>query len=188
MNKTITDIEYQKLVSRLEFHDSMRNNLLTFFTAVLAILGIALGLELDAASSAICLLPYLLIIPFAARISYYRLSSAHISAFLRTYAPDRVVFEIGAEKVKEGCGIKRGYRQLAFWVNHEMFFLGIASSLVFYMKFIPCTNGHLFWNYIGYIVPIVLAAWVFCISHSTCDYGNIVSEYKKHWKPIDGDT
>jgi len=34
----ISDVEYGKLVSRLEFHDTMRNNLLTFsFTAVLAI-------------------------------------------------------------------------------------------------------------------------------------------------------
>lgn len=186
MEKNVTDIEYQKLVNRLEFHDSMRNNLLTFsFTAVLAILGIALELELDAISSTICLLPYLLIIPFSARISYYRLSSAHISAFLRTYASDRVVFEIGSEKAPEECGIKWGYGQIAFWVNHEMFFLGIASSLVYYLKFIPCTNGHFFWNYIGYIAPVVLAIWVFLISHSTYKYSNIVSKYKDHWKAID---
>lgn len=179
----ITDIEYQKLINRLEFHDSMRNNLLSFsFTAVLTTLGIALQLEMNAISAWVCLLPYLLIIPFAARISYYRLSSAHISSFLRIYAKDRVQFEIHAENVKERYGIKKGYNQLAFWVNHEMFLLGIASSLVFYLKFIPCTNGQLWWNYLGYFAPIALATWVFCISHSTNKYDDIVKRYKEHWE------
>lgn len=179
----ITDIEYQKLINRLEFHDSMRNNLLTFsFTAVLTILGIALQLELNAISAWVCLLPYLLIVPFTARISYYRLSSAHISSFLRIYAKDRVQFELNAERVKESNGIIKGYRQLSFLVNHEMFLLGIASSLVFYLKFIPCTNGQLWWNYVGYIAPIALATWVFCISHSTNKYDDILKRYKEHWE------
>lgn len=178
----ITDVEYQKLVNRLEFHDSMRNNLLTFsFTAVLTILGIALQLELDVFSAWICLLPYLLIVPFAARISYYRLSSAHISSFLRIYAKDRVQFELKAEGVKESNGMIKGYGQLSFLVNHEMFLLGIASSLVFYLKYIPCTNGQLWWNYVGYIAPVALVIWVFYISHSTNKYDNIVKRYKERW-------
>ena len=183
----ITDIEYQKLINRLEFHDLMRNNLLTFsFTAVLTVLGIALKLELNAISACVCLLPYLLIVPFAARISYYRLASAHISSFLGCYAKDRVQFELNAERVQESNGIKRGYSQLAFLVNHEMFLLGITSSLVFYLKFIPCTNGQLWWNYVGYITPIALAMWVFCISHSTNKYDDIVKRYQEHWATIDG--
>lgn len=182
----IKDIEYEKLVRRLEFHDTMRNNLLTFsFTAVLAILGIALQMELDAVSAWICLIPYLLIIPFAARISYYRLSSAHIGAFLRTYAKDRVMYEIGAKNAGEEKGIGKIYKQIAFLVNHEMVLLGAASSLVFYLKFIPQTNGRLWWNYVGYIAPVALIIWVFCISHSTNKYDRIVRRYEERWGAID---
>lgn len=40
----IAEKEYDKLIKRLEFYDTMRNNLLTFFfTAVLAVLGVAMG-------------------------------------------------------------------------------------------------------------------------------------------------
>ncbi len=43
----ITDKEYDKLIKRLEFFDTMRNNLLTFsFTSVLAVLGVALAMDM----------------------------------------------------------------------------------------------------------------------------------------------
>lgn len=45
----ITDKEYDKLIKRLEFFDTMRNNLLTFsFTSVLAVLGVALAMDMKA--------------------------------------------------------------------------------------------------------------------------------------------
>ena len=77
----ITEKEYDKLIKRLEFYDSMRNNLLTFsFTAVLTVLGVAMTMNMDSNSSWMCLIPFFLIIPFAARIAYYRLASAHFGS------------------------------------------------------------------------------------------------------------
>ena len=121
MENTIKEKEYEKLVKRIEFFDSMRNTLLTFsFTATLAVLGLAISEAMDARGSWICLIPFFLIIPFSARISYYRLASAHINSFLRVYAPLSMKFEIGAETVKEGkC---KHYILIAWLVNHEMFF------------------------------------------------------------------
>lgn len=82
----ITNKEYDKLIKRLEFFDTMRNNLLTFsFTSVLTVLGVALAIDMDSLSAWICLIPFLLIIPFTARISYYRLASAHITSFLKKW-------------------------------------------------------------------------------------------------------
>lgn len=40
---------------------------------------------MDSISAWICLIPFLLIIPFTACISYYRLASAHINSFLRKF-------------------------------------------------------------------------------------------------------
>ena len=43
----ITNKEYDKLIKRLEFFDTMRNNLLTFsFTSVLTVLGVALAIDM----------------------------------------------------------------------------------------------------------------------------------------------
>jgi len=179
----ISDVEYGKLVSRLEFHDTMRNNLLTFsFTAVLAILGIALQMEMDVVSVWISLLPFLLIIPFAARISYYRLSSAHIGAFLRVYASDRVKFEVGAKNVKEEIGMGKMYSGIAFLVNHEMVLLGLASCLVFYLKYIPYVDIYQWWYYIGLLIPIVLEFVVFIVAHSTDNYSEMVKNFKNEWE------
>lgn len=185
----ISDIEYSKLVSRIEFHDTMRNNLLTFsFTAVLAILGIALQMEMDALSAWISLLPFLLIIPFAARISYYRLSSAHIGAFLRVYARDRVRFEVGAKDVPEAIGMNKNYSGIAFLVNHEMVLLGLACCIVFYMKYIPCIDVYQWWYYIGLLIPAVLELIVFIVAHSTDNYSGMVKRFKSEWEkhpPVD---
>lgn len=179
----ISDIEYSKLVSRLEFHDTMRNNLLTFsFTAVLAILGIALQMEMDVVSVWISLLPFLLIIPFAARISYYRLSSAHIGAFLRVYASDRVRFEVGAKNVNESLGMGKTYSGIAFLVNHEMVLLGLACCLVFYLKYIPCIDAYQWLHYISLLAPIALEVVVFIVAHSTNNYSEMVKKYISEWE------
>ena len=79
----VSDREYSKLIKRLEAINSTRNSLLTFsFTAVLTVLGIAIANDMDSISAWLCLIPFLLIIPFTARISYYRLASSHINSFL----------------------------------------------------------------------------------------------------------
>lgn len=182
-SKRITDLEYEKLVKRLEFNDTMRNNLLTFsFTAVLTILGVALQINLDLISVWVCLLPFLLIIPFTARISYYRLSSAHIGAFLRIYARDRLLFETGANEVGEHIGVGKMFDSIAFLVNHEMVLLAAASSLVFYIKYIPCMNTSRWWDYIGLLIPIALIVLVFVINHSTNDYRKMVDNFKSAWE------
>lgn len=70
----ITDEEYSKIIEKLKFFDTTRNTLLTFsFTAVLAVLGIAISTDVSEMNPWICLIPFFLIIPFSARISYYRL-------------------------------------------------------------------------------------------------------------------
>mgnify|MGYP000531388920 FL=1 len=87
----VTETEYNKLIQRLDFYDSTRNNLLTFsFTSVLTVLGVALAMNLDEISSWICLIPFLLIIPFSARIAYYRLATAHINSFLKNFCKEKM--------------------------------------------------------------------------------------------------
>lgn len=176
----ITDKEYDKLVKRLEFFDTMRNNLLTFsFTAVLTVLGVALAIDMNSISVWICLMPFFLIIPFAARISYYRLASAHINSFLRKFVQRDMQFELGTSTVKEDkC---KHYKLIAWLINHEMVLLGIATSCVFYYKYIFTVEEWLIWNFISLIIPIMLIISVYIIVHSTYSYKELIDNFSVGW-------
>ncbi len=89
---------------------------------------------MDSISAWICLIPFLLIIPFTACISYYRLASAHINSFLRKFGQKDMQFELGANVVNEGkCTC---YSLIAWLINHEMVLLSVAISGIFYFKYI----------------------------------------------------
>lgn len=177
----ITQNEYNKLIEKLHFYDNTRNNLLTFsFTAVLAILGIALTKNMNLTNVWLCLIPFFLIIPFSARISYYRLASAHVNSFLRQFAPKDMQFEIGSKIVKEnGCSF---YRLIAWMVNHEMLLLSIATSFTFYIKYWPNIDGWKYYDYISFLIPLLLTTLVYLISHSTYSYKKLTDNFEQKWK------
>lgn len=181
MNAKITEKEYNKLIQRLNFYDSKRNELLTFsFTSVLAILGVALAMDMNSVNAWLCLIPFCLIIPFSARISYYRLASAHITSFLKTFAQDEMQFEIGANEVAENnCQF---YRLIAWLINHEMVLLGIASSCVFTMKYVSGIEAWSYFNYLSLIVPIVLPTFIFLISNTTYNYKTLLENFEQRWR------
>lgn len=176
--KKITDAEFEKLISRLTFFDTMRNNLLTFsFTAVLAVLGVAIGTDSNSFSAWICLIPFFLIIPFSARISYYRLSTAHIGSFLKVYASEKMCFERGAEKVKEeqhSC-----FKVILWLVNHEMVSLALATDATFYFKYSKQASTL---KIAGLAVPILFTLIVYLISDSTYDFSRLSETFRNEWK------
>lgn len=177
---SITEKEYDKLIKRLEFFDTMRNSLLTFsFTAVLTVLGVAMTMDMDFISSWICLLPFFLIIPFAARISYYRLASAHINSFLKKFAQADMKFEIGTNVVSEKrC---KRYNLIAWLVNHEMVLLGLATSCTFYFKYVNSIDAWVPWNYIGLIVPMALIVVVYLVVNATYNYKKLMNDFSNDW-------
>lgn len=176
----ITDIEYEKLIKRLEFFDTMRNNLLTFsFTSVLTVLGVALAMDMDLMSSWICLIPFFLIIPFASRISYYRLASAHINSFLQEVRKSDMQFEAGAAEVEEG--ICKHFKLISWLVNHEMVLLSMATSLTFYFKYLSYNKIWKLNDYVGLFVPVLLTIIVFIIADSTYSYKKLKDDYTEKW-------
>lgn len=176
----VDDLEYGKLIKRLEFFDSMRNTLLTFsFTAVLAVLGIAIKDEMNSVNPWMCLVPYFLIIPFAARISYYRLASAHINSFLKILAKEKMQFELGTNVVNEGNG--KRYRLIAWLINHEMVLLGAASSWTFYFKYVPGIEVKTAGSYFALIFAGLLVIFTYIISDYTYDYKKMMESYSKEW-------
>ena len=89
-------------------------------------------------------------------------------------------FEIGAETVKEGkC---KNYNLIAWLVNNEMFFLGIATTCTFYVKYLLSIEKWELPYYLGIIIPIVLNFIVFVISDSAYNYNRLVKEFSEDWK------
>lgn len=176
----VSDREYSKLIKRLEAINSTRNSLLTFsFTAVLTVLGIAIADDVDSISAWLCLIPFLLIIPFTARISYYRLASAHINSFLKKFAKEDMAFEIGSGTVTENkC---KHYKYISWLINHEMVLLGLASGCVFYFKYIRSVSNWRFWNFVSLVFPLLLIFAVFLLADSTYNYKKLMDSFSSSW-------
>lgn len=177
----ISNDEYEKLINKLTVFNTTRNTLLTFsFTAVLAVLGIAIGDRNMAISYWICLVPYFLIIPFTARISYYRLASARIHSFLKIFAPQKMIFENGAEYTPEKHG--KMFCIIAWLINHEMFMLSIATETVFIVKLRAQIKYWTCRDYLICLIPTLLSIVVLLISWSTYSYRKLTNNYSEKWK------
>lgn len=178
--KSITNEEYSTLAGLLDFFDTTRNTLLTFaFTTVLALIGAVIALDTPF-SPYLCLFPYLLIIPFTARITYYRLASAHINSFLRTFASDKTVFKRGTTVVREKHNWV--YHPIAWLVNHEMFILAIAVGIVYAYQFCATTSIETFWDIIKLSLPVPFISAVYMITHSTNSYPKLYRHYQPQWE------
>lgn len=178
----ISDEEYERLVKQLEFVDSTRNSLLTFsFTAVLAVIGISIADVNQLVSSFVCLLPFCLIIPFAARISYYRLVSIHINSFLCTFCKEYMRFSNGANYVPEGF-LGKGYSLIAWLINHEMVLLGVACSISFWLRCDPFLLNSKSGFIVYLCLPLVLDAVTFYIANAYYKYGDLKKEFSEEWK------
>lgn len=89
-------------------------------------------------------------------------------------------FEEGAQTVREDYG--RCFRFTAWLVNHEMVLLAIATSGVFYIKFLPVIESWGIYEHVCVIVPILLLGMVYAIAHRSYDYNEMTAMYKRKWK------
>lgn len=178
----MTDREYDLWQRTLERNVSTRTSLLTFaFTTVLAILGIAISNSGENVNPLVYLIPYLLIIPFEGRISYYRLIHARISAYLELAVPKDTTLDIIGERVPEKQS--RFFDVIAILNNYEMLFLSFATTAVFYTKYpFPCVNEFSNKDLFMFITPIILFAFVGLIGAYAFDYGKWKKKYSEEWK------
>lgn len=183
MKPTVKIEEYEQLCEQMKCDTEIRNNLLTFsFTAVLTVIGIGFAMEPDEVNPIIFLLPFFIIIPFAGRMSYYRIWSAHIKAYLCVYAKELNTYTDNAKKVP----IERGVigKILAVLVNYEMFFLACATSLLFFSKYPVEFENFSVKDWCICSIPVILTAIVFVLITTVFNYKNIRSDYEKEWGKI----
>ncbi len=173
--------EYEYLISQLNNFTTIKNNILAFsFTVSIALL--AAAITANNLSPWICIGLFFLIIPFAARVSYYRLASAHINSFLKTFAPERMMFAIGTSTVLEKDGLSgvKKFKTIAWLVNHEM--LSIAITTVFLYLLMVQTIVYDIYFYLRCCIPILLSIVVFLISNWTYSYKKLSDNYNQKWK------
>lgn len=177
--ESITEEEYSTLVNRLQFNDTTRNNLLTFsFTAVLTFLGVILSIT-PPVTPFICLLPYFLIIPFSARITYYRVSSAHIDSFLRCFSPENSVFRWGSTEVREKHN--RAYGLIAWLVNHEMVMLSLVVGVAYGYQYCITCGIESAVDVLCALAALPLIGIVYVITDSANNYRALYDLYVPKW-------
>lgn len=177
----MTNQEYEFCKAMQERSTDTRTSLLTFsFTTVLAILGLALTANIYV-NPITYLVPYCLIIPFQARISYYRLIHARVSAYMEEFCPEDVKFSILAVEVPEK---QTGFfAVIARLVNYEMFILSCATAALFYFKYsFPTLQNFSGKDWIMLSLPVALSALVFAIITYAYNYGEWKKRYRAEWK------
>lgn len=178
--KTLSIEEYNTHIKTLNFYDTTRNTLLTFsFTAVLTLLGVIVGAK-QPINPYICLIPYMLIIPFAARISYYRLASARINTFLKHCAPEKTIMANGSEDVPERNG--RIFGIISWLVNHEMVLLAVATGLVYAIQYFMSNELNTWWKWVQLFWPVPAIVATYVIASSTYSYKKLCDFYDPKWK------
>lgn len=184
----MTDREYDYCHKMQERNSTIKTNLLTFsFTTVLVILGIAITSD-ESLHPVTYLIPYCLIIPFQARISYYRLIHARISAYMEIVCPSDVKLDIIGQYVPEKQTnfftiIAIFFTIIAILVNYEMFILSCGTACIFYSKCsFPKLQDFSIIDYIMIILPILFSALVFAIITYAFDYGKWKKRYRSEWE------
>ena len=176
----MSEKEYDKLYERLIYNLSTRTNLLTFsFTTVSAVLGLAIGLDNESVSPYLFLVPFFLIVPFTARIVYYRIVYAHICSFMITHFPDQMQYNIKAKRVDENQ--KRFHGVIAWLNNFEMTILAAGCAFIFYIKYCKTIEDFSLGVLLSFLVPLILIALVFAITMFGYKYMDHQNKYEARW-------
>lgn len=176
--------ELSQINARLDLNHSIRNDLLKFsFTTVIASLGAALALEnISAPLSFLFLFPFVVMIPFQARISYYRLEEAHLYTYISKFCQENDRYhKICTEGYYENVGIGDfSYKVIAWLINHELVCLSILTCVIFWLKFFSSKEAvSCVLIIIADILPVILLSIIWSISHSTYSFFEMRYRYSK---------
>lgn len=181
--------ELSRHMARQEANHRLQKDLMTFaFTATLVVISAGLGMEIKSVStSLIFLMPFLIIIPFQARITYYTLDSAHFRSFIQVFQGEEDRYSWACrECVKEKYGLKpRQYSLLALLVNHELALLGLACDAVFGIQLYQLIQIHPreTWKIIlPSMAAIIATLTVIWLCNMTYPYTDTFERYEDKWK------
>lgn len=162
-----------------------RNNILTFsFATVLATLGLAFAKDMDIAPF-IYILPYFLLIPFTARIVYYRDAEARLNIALEN-SGTRKFMKIFNSKVRERNDGK--FNIIGILVNYEMFILSLACLSVCILKYPKNISAFITADYLYFICVFLCVIIIFLMTSYTFSYKEIRDVYDDKWSKAEMDS
>lgn len=172
------DQMFIKINNNMTFLLDTKNKILMFaFTTTLAMFGAALKIESSSVDMYTYTLPFFLLVPFTARITYYRIWKCHQSAYLRVFAHDRYM-----QACEHEIPIEKNFidKLLGLFVNCEMLFLSIGCSMIYYAKnfrYIECSLECI----ILLFIPIAATSLVAVFCFSAYNYSKMYSTYYNKW-------
>lgn len=120
--------EFDILIRRMEKNLEMRHTYLMFaFTTTVAAIAVLFAVDSDKVGYWVCMIPFAVIIPFQARISYSRLTHAKMEAYSAIYYPDN--FKFLHMDMNELQGIMG--KIITIIANFELTFLSLAVDFLF---------------------------------------------------------
>lgn len=171
--------EFDILNRRMEQNLEKRHTYLMFgFTTAIASLAVFSASNLLKEAPWLCIMPFAVIIPFQARISYSRLTHAKMEAYICAFYPND--FEYLAKQVKDLRGIIG--KIIAIIVNYELSLLSIALDMIYVILAKKTIGLRLFLDaeciaIIGLtMVVIMLATYTFPYDYFLRKY---ISEYER---------
>lgn len=126
--KNVMENEFDILNRRMEKNHEMRRTYLMFaFTTSIAAIAALFIVDFSNVVSWGCIVPFAIIIPFQARISYARLSHAKMEAYIYVFYPKKFKF------LKRQVSDLRGKigKFISIIVNYELFLLSVVIDLLY---------------------------------------------------------
>lgn len=166
--------EFDVLIRRMEKNHEMRHTYLMFaFTTSIAAIAALFIVDFSDAVSWGCIVPFAIIIPFQARISYARLTHAKMEAYICVYYPKQ--FKFLKRQVKDLRG-KMG-KLISIIVNFELFFLSTVIDILYVIVNREMWSINFFFK-IESMIIIVATAIVFILATYSFPYVRFLEKYK----------
>lgn len=173
--------ELSVVIARMDKNLEMRHTYLMFaYTTSAVLLAALFAIESFESLYWLCMLPYAVIIPFQARISYSRISHSRMEAYVKIFYKED--FKFYNRYVDELQGV--GGKIIAILSNYELTLLSIEINICFYaLKF--RVNGAIDFRLVSSYLPIAMTLIVAGLAKYTRNYAKFVSKFEAEYRNLD---
>ena len=181
--------EYSFLKTEINNHSVRHNNLVTFtITSVVTIIGLAFTINNEYIVY-LTLLPFVILVPMAARIARSRKSIALVAAYMIVFLEpklDGINWETATlcfyRKAKNNKSTKDKIRDLIYVFRYyECFILSLVTAVIFYVRFYNARLCIQMSNTILLMIPILATLVILYMTHRTNNVGSDKEKLVKHW-------
>lgn len=172
--------EFDIVNKRMEKNLEMRHTYLMFaFTTAIAAIAAFFIIGFSNITAWFCIVPFAVIIPFQARISYSRLSHAKMEAYVMVFYPGKFKFiEIELNELRGVPG-----KIIAIIANYELTLLSVVLDILFIIIKKEIMNGNILLG-LDFLIMIISTAIVFGLATYTFSYGKFWKKYINIYKSL----